>query len=179
MRYAVLIRYSLDSIASTPPFRISQLASSYIHTALAHVEHVGRVLTSMHFQQRAIRISSDALDHHVLAVSDSFEVLAGIAQRELDKQAKLLAGLNADLQIANRVKVHKEFLSATMRKAMESGEKARTLGDYVSRAKMEQVADSCIKTHKDLKARFEDVNETVAQLRKGGDEVRHSVGNHR
>ena len=168
-----------DAIASTPPFRISQLASSYVQAALAHVEHVERTLASIHYQQRALRISSSAFDHHVLAISDSFEALAGIAVRELDRQAKLLGGLEADLEIVSRVKVHKEFLSVAVRRAMEAGDKGRTLGDYVSRAKMQQVAASCVKTHEELKARFEDLQEAVGQLNRGGDEVRHAVGNSR
>ncbi|PIL23373.1 hypothetical protein GSI_14684 [Ganoderma sinense ZZ0214-1] len=166
-----------DAIASTPPFRISQLASSYMQAALAHVEHVNLTLTSLHYQQRALRISSSALDHHVLATSDGFETLAAIAERELEKQARLLNGLDADLEIASRVKVHKEFLSASMRSAMETGGKARTLGDYVSRVKMQQVASSCLKTHEELKTRFEEVQEAMARLSRGGDEVRHAVGN--
>ncbi|EJF59536.1 hypothetical protein DICSQDRAFT_156224 [Dichomitus squalens LYAD-421 SS1] len=166
-----------DAIASTPPFRISQLASSYVQAALAHVEHINRTLTSLHYQQRALQISSSALDHHVLAISDTFEALAGIAERELDRQAKLLGGLEADLEIVSRVRVHKEFLSAAVRRAMEAGDKGRTLGDYVSRVKMQQVAASCVKTHEELKARFEDVQEAMARLSRGGDEVRHAVGN--
>ncbi|PIL26252.1 hypothetical protein GSI_12008 [Ganoderma sinense ZZ0214-1] len=86
-------------------------------------------------------------------------------------------GLDADLEIASRVKVHKEFLSASMRSAMETGGKARTLGDYVSRVKMQQVASSCLKTHEELKTRFEEVQEAMARLSRGGDEVRHAVGN--
>ena len=168
-----------DAMTSTPPFRISQLASSYVQAALAHVEHVNLTLTSLHYQQRALRISSSALDHHVLATSDGFETLAGIAERELEKQARLLGGLDADLEIVSRVKVHKEFLSVSVRRAMETGDKGRTLGDYVSRAKMQQVASSCLKTYEELKTRFEDVQEAMARLSRGGDEVRHAVGNNR
>ncbi|KAI0716665.1 hypothetical protein C8Q76DRAFT_794930 [Earliella scabrosa] len=166
-----------DAMASTPPFRISQLAGSYVQAALAHVEHINRTLTSLHYQQRALFISSSALDHHVLATTDSFEGLASIAERELEKQAKLLAGLDADLEIASRVKVHKEFLSVGVRRAMEAGEKGRTLGDYVSKVKMQQVAASCVKTHEELKTRCEEVREAMSRLSRGSDEVRHAVGN--
>ncbi|RPD75615.1 hypothetical protein L226DRAFT_560124 [Lentinus tigrinus ALCF2SS1-7] len=166
-----------DAIASTPPFRISQLASSYVQTALTHVEYINRTLTSLHYQQRAIQISSSALDHHILATSDTYEGLAAIAERELDRQAKLLAGLDADLEIASRVKVHKEFLSVSVRRAMEAGDKGRTLGDYVSKVKMQQVAASCVKTHEELRSRFDGVRETVERLSRGSDEVRHAVSN--
>ncbi len=45
---------------------------------------------------------------------------------------------------------------------MEAGDKARTLGDYVSNAKMKQVAETCARTHDDLRLRFEQVNEAVS-----------------
>ncbi|KAI8976594.1 hypothetical protein BD414DRAFT_524466 [Trametes punicea] len=166
-----------DAIASTPPFRISQLASSYLQTASVHLEQVNRILDSLHFQEKALRISSGALDLHVLATSEGFEALSTVAQRELDRQAKLLAGLDADLEIVSRVKVHKEFLSASMRKLIEAGERGRTLGDYVSKVRMRQVADSCMHTHEDLRTRFEQVQEAMARLSRGGDEVRHVVMN--
>ncbi|KAI0760334.1 hypothetical protein C8Q74DRAFT_1372225 [Fomes fomentarius] len=165
-----------DAMASTPPIRISQLASSYVQAALVHVEHLNRTLTSLHYQQRALQISSSALDHHVLATSDSFEALEAIAQRELDRQCKLLSGLEADLEIVSRVKVHKEFLSIAVRRAMDAGEKGRTLGDYVSKVKMQQVAASCAGTHGGLKARFEDLQEVMKRLRQGSDQVRRMVG---
>ena len=168
-----------DAIASTPPFRISQLASSYVQTALAHVEYINRTLTSLHYQQRAILISSSALDHHILATSDTYEGVAAIAERELDKQATLLAGLDADLEIVSRVKVHKDFLSVSVRRAMEAGDKGRTLGDYVSKVKMQQVAASCVKTHEELRTRFDGVREAMERLSRGSDEVRHAVSNNR
>ncbi len=166
-----------DAIASTPPFRISQLAGSYLQAASAHLEHINHTLSSLHYQQNALRISSGAFDLHILATSEGFEALSNIAQRELDRQAKLLGGINADLEIVSRVKVHKEFLSASMRKAMEAGDRGRTLGDYVSKVKMEQVANSCMNTHEDLRARFEQVQEAMSRLSLGGDEVRHAVTN--
>lgn len=166
-------------MASTPPSRISQLASSYAQAALVHVEHLNRTLTSLHYQQRALQISSSALDHHVLATSDSFEALEAIAQRELDRQCKLLSGLEADLEIVSRVKVHKEFLSLAVRRAMDAGEKGRTLGDYVSKVKMQQVAASCAGTYGGLKARFEDLQEVMKRLRQGSDQVRRMVGSNR
>lgn len=69
------------------------------------------------------------------------------ARRELDKQAVLLAGLEADLDIISRIKIHVEFMSPAVRRAIEAGEKPRTLGDYVSNVKMKQVAETCARTH--------------------------------
>ena len=164
---------STDAIASTPPYPPSELTSSYLQTASAHVDFINRILTSMHYQQNALRISSGAMDLHILATSEGFEALSMIAQRELDRQEKLLAGLNADLEIVIRVKVHKEFLSAS------AGERGRTLGDYVSKVKMEQVARNCINTHEELRLRFEQVHEAMSKLSRGGDEVRLAVANNR
>ncbi|KAI0654388.1 hypothetical protein C8Q70DRAFT_925844 [Cubamyces menziesii] len=166
-----------DAIASTPPFRISQLASSYLQTASSHLEQINYVVNCLHYQRNALRISSNALDLHILATSEGFEALSSVAQRELDRQAKLLAGLDADLEIVARVKVHKEFLSVSMRKAMEAGDRGRTLGDYVSKVKMKQVADSCMHTHQELLERFKQVKESMTRLSRGGDEVRSVIAN--
>ena len=135
-----------DAISSTPPFRISQLATSYEQNARQHLDQVQRTLASLHYQHSALRIASSVLDLHVLAIADVYDGVSVAAQREIDRQDSLLNGLDADLQIVARVHVHKEFMSAATRKAMELGERGRTLGDYVSRVKMRQVADSCMRT---------------------------------
>ena len=127
---------------------------------------------------QALRISSSMLDYHVLATSDGFETLAGIAERELEKQARFLGGLDADLETVSGVEAHKEFLSLSVRRAVETDDKRSrsTLSNYVSRVRMQQVASSCLKTHGELKTHFEDVQEAIAQLSRGGDEVGHTVG---
>ncbi|KAH9836395.1 uncharacterized protein C8Q71DRAFT_762403 [Rhodofomes roseus] len=164
-----------DTISSTPPFRISQLATSYEHAARQHHDQVQRTLASMHYQHSAIRIASGVLDLHVLAIADVSEGVTAAAQREVDRQAALLGGLDADLEIVARVHVHKEFVSLAMRKAMNVGERSRTLGDYVSRVKMRQVADSCIRTHDDLKERLQQSQEVMSRLNDGAHEVREFV----
>ena len=137
----------LDSIAATPPFRPSQLATSYLRTAHTHHDHVNHILSTLHYQHEAIRIASSSLDLNVLAIVDTFESIAVGSRRELEKQASLLAGLEADLDIISRVGIHVEFLSPAVRRATEAGEKHRTLGDYVSNVKMKQVAETCARTH--------------------------------
>ena len=136
-----------ETISATPPFRPSVLSTSYLRTAHAHLDEVNRTLRSLHCQQEALRISSGSLDLHVLALQDTFETVSSSAQRELEKQDVLLQGVEPDLQIVSRIPVHKEFVSPNVRRAMEIGEKGRTLGDYVSQAKMRQVADTCRRTH--------------------------------
>lgn len=145
---------SADTIAATPPIRPSQLATSYLRTAHMHHDHITHTLVSLHAQHSAVRIASSSLDLNVLAIADVFEGIAGSARAELEKQAGLLAGLEADLEIISRVKIHVEFMSPAVRKAVEAGEKARTLGDYVSNVKMKQVADTCARTHGEYEVAF-------------------------
>lgn len=148
--------YSLytETLVSTPPIRISQLASSYTQTAQAHYENIHQILTSMHYQHSALRISSSALDLHVLAISDVFDSLSATAQRELKSQADLLTGVDADLSIASRVTVHKEFMSANTRRVLEQQGVGRTLAEYVNNAKMKEVADRSTATHGQSKERY-------------------------
>ncbi|KAJ6586410.1 putative peripheral membrane protein [Mycena vulgaris] len=164
-----------DSIAATPPFRPSQLAASYLRTARLHTEHTAHLLSTLHAQHEALRVALSALDHHVLALTDTFAAVAAGARRELERQAALLAGLEADLLVIGRVRVHGEFVSAAVRRAMEKGEKARTLGDYVSGVKMRQVGETCRRTHDDLRGRFIDTEQAVAQLQEGTDSVRATI----
>lgn len=101
----------------------------------------------MHYQHSALRISSSSLDLHALAISDVFDALSATAQRELKVQSDLLAGVDADLSIAGRVIVHKEFMSPNTRRALEQQGTGRTLVEYVNRAKMKEVADRSAATH--------------------------------
>jgi len=103
----------------------------------------------MQFQHSALRIASSSLDLNVLAIADAFEAISANAKRDLEKQATLLAGIDVDLEMISRIKIHREFLSQAMQRAMDAGERARTLGDYVSNIKMRQVADSCVRTHRE------------------------------
>lgn len=136
-----------ESISATPPVRPSHLASSYLRTAHVHYEEVNRTIRALRYQYEALRIASSSLDLHVLAIQEAFEAITLNADRELEKQQALLAGIDADLEIVQRVSIHKEFVSPAVRKAMELGERGRTLGDYVSQVKMRQVAETCAKTH--------------------------------
>lgn len=101
----------------------------------------------MHYQHESARVASATLDSHVLVILDAFDGISANSKRELDKQAALLQGLEPDLEMINQVRVHVEFLSNAVRKAIEGGEKHRMLGDYVASAKMKQVADASRRTH--------------------------------
>ncbi|KAF9061726.1 hypothetical protein BDP27DRAFT_1428649 [Rhodocollybia butyracea] len=161
-----------DSIAATPPFRPSQLGTSYLRTAHAHHEQITHLAVSLRYQFEASRIASLSLDMNVLAILDTFEGIASGSRKELARQASLLAGLEADLEIISRVSIHTEFVGPAMKKAIESGEKQRTLGDYVSNVKMKQVAETCAKTHEDLQHRFNEMEQAISRLKEGSDAVR-------
>ena len=161
-----------EAIDATPPFRPSQLATTYLRTARTHKEHVNNTLSSLRCQHEALRIASTSLDLNVLAIMDVFEGISQGVQRDLEKQETLLAGVDADLEIISRVKIHAEFMSPATRRAVEAGERARTLGDYVSNVKMKQVAETCARTHGDLRSMFKRVEEAVTKLNYGTDEVR-------
>ncbi|KAF9500734.1 putative peripheral membrane protein [Pleurotus eryngii] len=164
-----------ENIAATPPFRPSQLAVSYLNTAHTHTEHVNNLLVSLHHQHDSICIASSSLDLHVLNIVDVFEGVAVGARKELEKQATLLAGVEADLEIICRVRIHVDFLSPAARQAIQGGDKPRTLGDYVSNAKMRQVADTCSRTHDELRSKFIQTEQAVAQLAEGATAVRTLV----
>ncbi|KAK0192988.1 putative peripheral membrane protein [Armillaria mellea] len=164
-----------ESIATTPPFKPSELAASYLTAAHSHHETIKYLHATIQHQHEAVQIASNSLDLNVLAIVDTYDGLSSGFKKELDKQAALLAGLEADLDIISRVRIHTEFVSPAVRKAMEAGDKARTLGDYVSNAKMKQVAETCARTHDDLRLRFEQVNEAVSKLNEGTSSVRAAV----
>lgn len=105
------------------------------------------MLISLHYQHEALRIAASSLDLHVLAIFDTFDSIATNSRHELAKQASLLEGLNADLELVKRVKIHAEFMSSSVRRAIEAGERHRTLGDYVSSEKMHAVASGCFRVH--------------------------------
>lgn len=136
-----------DTNTATPPIRPSQLATSYLSAAHFHLRDVKRLVHSLGYQHSALSLSLGSLELRVLQISDAFEEFSIGAKRELEKQAGLLTGLDADLEIVGRVRIHPEFMSLAVQRAIRAGEKGRTLGDYVSIVKMHQVADTCARTH--------------------------------
>ncbi|TFY80935.1 hypothetical protein EWM64_g3076 [Hericium alpestre] len=71
-----------------------------------------------------------------------------------------------------RVYVHRDFLSPAMRKAVDAGERGRTLAQYVHRDKMQQVFEMCRRAHVDFRERFAGAQETMKRLSDGTADVR-------
>jgi autophagy-related protein 11 len=182
-------------LSATPPYKPSQLAAQYLHSAHVYLEHITHTLATLHRQSQAVQIACSSLDLNVLTITDVFDGIASTANKELQRQAALLAGIGADLEIINRVEVHMEFMSPTMRKAIENGEKPRTLGTYVAKDRMNVVADGCARTHSeysanwscnlsfilscvdDLRTQFSEAEKAVTWLTGGTDVVRSTVSN--
>jgi autophagy-related protein 11 len=136
-----------ETTVSTPPVRASHISTAYLRAAHMHLASAKHVVHAMQHQAGALRSSFGALDLRALSLGDAFEELGLAARREAGRQATLLAGVDADLALVSRVAVHPAFLSPVVRAALAAGERPRTLGDYVSSAKMRQVADTCARTH--------------------------------
>ncbi|KIJ15923.1 hypothetical protein PAXINDRAFT_168901 [Paxillus involutus ATCC 200175] len=166
-----------EVLSATPPYKPSQLAAQYLHSAHVYLEHITHTLATLHRQSQAVQIACSSLDLNVLTITDVFDGIASTANKELQRQAALLAGIGADLEIINRVEVHMEFMSPTMRKAIENGEKPRTLGTYVAKDRMNVVADGCARTHNDLRTQFSEAEKAVTWLTGGTDVVRSTVSN--
>ena len=130
-------------ISATPPFRPHQLAAAYHHIAQVHSEEVSRITDAIGQQSLALGIASRNLDLNILALSEAFEPFAQGAHNTFDAHSRLLNSLEADLAAVAAVQIHSAFLSAAARRAIENGDKPRTLGDYVANDKMRQVADGC------------------------------------
>ncbi|KAH8113764.1 hypothetical protein DFH11DRAFT_1856207 [Phellopilus nigrolimitatus] len=164
-----------DAISSTPPFRPHQLAAAYLHAAHMHSDTVARTSASVRIQLDALSIASRTLDLNILSLSEAFEPFAQGAHRAFETQDLLLSMLDADLAAVAAVRIHPEFLSVAARRAIEVGERSRTLGDYVSHDKMRQVADGCAKSSEGLKARFEQAQECMVRLSEGADQIRATL----
>ncbi|KAJ7635889.1 hypothetical protein B0H17DRAFT_1164119 [Mycena rosella] len=172
---STLFVFDKSYIERAPPVEGLE-AETYLHAAHAHAEAVASVLAAVRAQAAALRVAGTALDLHVLALADTAAAVAANATRELARQAGLLAGLDADLALIGRVRVHPEFVSPSVRRAMERGGEGRTLGDYVSGVKMRQVAGTCARASEELRMRFEETEQAVRQLQEGADAVRTQIG---
>ncbi|KAI6019926.1 hypothetical protein F5J12DRAFT_495101 [Pisolithus orientalis] len=166
-----------EILSATPPYKPSQLAASYLRSAQVFLEHVNRMLATLHKQHQATKIAFSSLELNVLSITDAFDGIVAATGHDLERQAASLASVDADLELIGRVEVHIEFMSSGFRKAIENGEKRRTLGDYVSNAKMKQVAETCARTHDDLRLQFSEAEKLVTRLKTGTDSVRAIVMN--
>ncbi|KAI0074448.1 hypothetical protein K474DRAFT_1665357 [Panus rudis PR-1116 ss-1] len=153
--------------ALQPPIQDTKSPQPYLTTTHTHTSQITHLLNTLRTQHAALLIASSTLDLHVLHIHEAFSALEESAVKELDGQERLLRGVEADLVVVGRVGVSRVFLSGSAAK--------RTLGDYVSRAKMKQVVEACARTHENLRNRYFETQESMTALREGADEVRERV----
>ena len=178
-----------DVISSTPPIRPSELARTYLRVAHLHYDDIAHLATTVRLQLEALGIASRSLDLNILSLSEGYEPFAQGTRATLEKQASLLADLDLDLAAVAAIRVHTDFLSPSVRKGIEAGDRPRTLGDYVSYEKMRQVASGCGESYgmfktppstldsqfplkETLKNHFEEAEEAMTRLIEGADQIR-------
>ncbi|KAL5523199.1 ATG11 [Sanghuangporus sanghuang] len=168
-----------DTVSLTPPFRPHQLAKSYLHNAHVHHDYVVHTVNTIRQQNTALSIASRSLDLNILALSEAFDPFAQNAQQTLTKQRQLLAALDTDLVVISAVHIHPAFLGDKARKAAEAGEATRTLGSYVDRKKMSNVAEGCSKLNDSLTLRFDQTQEYMDRLNEGAYQIRTTLQTNR
>lgn len=98
--------------------------------AQTHLQSISRIVDSMRHQRSALRVASSVVDYHVLNVSD---VVTDVRQElEPEKRAELVDGVDGAMDLASRIRVHREFMPPAVQRAMDAGGPPRTLGDYIS-----------------------------------------------
>ncbi|KAH9059022.1 autophagy-related protein 11-domain-containing protein [Lactarius vividus] len=144
--------------------RLSELGAAFLQAAQTHMQSISRIVESMQHQRSALRLASSVVDFHVLNVSD----VITDARQELDKRASLVAGVDADMELASCVQIHREFLPPAVQRAMDAGGPARTLDHYASGERIRRAVGEC----RDLQERLRHIEATVKQLVDGATDVR-------
>ncbi|KAH9020846.1 autophagy-related protein 11-domain-containing protein [Lactarius pseudohatsudake] len=147
-----------------PSLRPSEFGAAFHRAAQTHMQSISRIVESMQHQRSALRLASSVVDFHVLNVSD----VVTDARQELDKRASLVAGVDADTELASRVRIHREFLPPAVQRAMDAGGPARTLDHYASGERIRRAVEEC----RDLQERLRHIEATVKQLVDGATDVR-------
>jgi hypothetical protein len=100
---------------------------------------------------------------HVFTLTEAWTALKETIATGLEGQAKLLEGIDYDLDSISQLSVHPEFLALNSNRRIAApnspsaerdveeirgeGVKTKMLGEYVSRPKMKVVVESCRKIH--------------------------------
>ena len=125
---------------SNSTLRPARLATSVLRTAHIHHDHLNKIYDSLRHQYDAVHMASLSLGHYVLTIAETLP-----RRRRLNSKDKPFCSLGfKQVDLIRKVKVHSEFLSSNVRKAIEAGGEPRTLGNYVSVVKMKQVAETCV-----------------------------------
>ncbi|EPQ25874.1 uncharacterized protein PFL1_06548 [Pseudozyma flocculosa PF-1] len=130
------------------------------------VDHIRCMLRSTQVALLNLRSHSDSIRRGA-------DALAELATTELARMQGLLDGHERDLRILSMVAIHPRLLSAgssgsgsgsAHNQSSTAAGKERHLGDYVSRVKMNAVADACARVYSELRDRITALEESRHQL---------------
>ncbi|KAI0291615.1 hypothetical protein B0F90DRAFT_1775568 [Multifurca ochricompacta] len=150
-----------ESVTAAPSFRPSELGASYYRAAQAQQQSIDRTLDSLRYQQSALRIACSVLDLRLIDVANIFDGVAAGARQELDRQASLIAGVDADLEMVSRVQIHRDFMSPA------------------AKERWTRAVEACQKTHGDLQERWYHIEATLKLLVDSAAEAKLGLSNTR
>lgn len=122
-------------------------------------------------QTRAVEIAYTNLFHHLQPLLRDFSAFALRAENDLEEEARLIRGSKVDMVLLSKIRIHEGFLAGSRKRdrndsmgaAIGGGDGSgqgqvdksemrtkKTLGDYVSPRKMEEVRKSCRNSHGEL-----------------------------
>ncbi|PWN47629.1 hypothetical protein IE53DRAFT_238653 [Violaceomyces palustris] len=145
----------------------SSLLVSYI---THHHARSSELLSHLTTIQRSTSVALLNLVSHADSVKRGEDALGDFAGKELARMQGLLEGHERDLLILGMVSINPKLLTggSSTGSAGSDGKhkssKERTLGDYISRVKMEAVADACTKVFNELRERIAFLAETMSQM---------------
>ncbi|KAF7971237.1 hypothetical protein HWV62_21548 [Athelia sp. TMB] len=127
------------------------------------------LLSRIRTQSAALPPAFAALSRALLQLTSTWALLAPPAHASLSHQRTLLNTLPADLDRLVKVAIGPEFVN---------GRRGRTLGDYVSGAKMGAVGEACAKAWSEFGEAVEGIEGHLGELEAAVDVVREEVADH-
>ena len=94
--------------------RPPELGAAFHRAAQTHLQSISRIVESMRHQRSALRLASSVVDFHVL------NVRRDDARQELEKRAARVEGVDGAMDLASRVRIHREFMSTAVQRAMDA-----------------------------------------------------------
>lgn len=152
---------------------ITQWSHGTLENIQAHVSTSRDHHAALSTMQRSISVALlNLVSHSGTVTSDSLAIRTD-CDRDLDRMSNLLHGYQQELEILSLVQVDSRIASNSEAHATSSSK--RTLGDFVSRAKMGTVAEACNKVYLELKSTLDNLKSNARQLETDTADLRHEV----
>lgn len=113
------------------------------HPFAVAYDHLCHLQSLFKAQAHALRIAYSNLAFHLEPIISAFREFSTRADDQLDHQAKLLHGYEADMAMLPKVVVHESLF----RRREKEETRRKTLVDWIHAKKMEQVRDWCQSAH--------------------------------